>query len=194
MIIVSLKHTFKKTQLVYNKDIHDREERHLTEGVLPEKIQSHFDAIAEWMVSEAQKAYQEAVQADENQGKLDFDGDQNEEPEEAEEEAEEESEGYTVDDAESDGIPFEEEEPQQPAKDWSSERVPMHPNTSIPDYRCIEKEHACWLIDNRYGDDPDEHVYGLDELKQDMEYNGFKLSQRTLSTAKERAKILIREQ
>lgn len=180
MIITKLTYQFKKTTLIFKDDEFDPFEKTITEDTaLPETIQSHVDAIAKYIVEEHRAAYEE----DKRQMPLGFNDEQPEDDQE---------EGNTIPevpnpgqvDVDPDVLP---DEPEFENTDYSTWTVPFVPNTTIPDFPSMEQEHACWLIDHQYGE-TDEHTYGLDELKQDMEYHGWKISQRSIETAQKRAK------
>jgi hypothetical protein len=187
IVIEELKYTPGKTVIKFRNDMADPHLKTATIKGMGEIDRSHIVEAAQHMISEQRKRYQEELEAEKNQGKLDFEGESDGQEEGdtiPEEVPEDEPIAGSVPEVNPDEVEFEN-------TDYSTYQVPVVSNTTIPDFPCMEKEHACWLIDNRYGDDDEQFIYGLEELKQDMQYFGWKLNQRSLETAQKRAKEYI---
>jgi len=69
--------------------------------------------------------------------------------------------------------------------DWTSEVIPFHPDTDIPDFSKMEKAHSRWYIDQTT-------QAGIPILQQEIKYNFSKeLKAATLAKLKEEAEALL---
>ena len=173
IIIKELKITPKKIVLTYHESSVDPVTRSLTfEGQRELIMQSHIDAIGETIFKDAMAVYEN----DKRQQELGFgDGD---------------GDGESTSEAE-DPTNFEKKE----KADWSGVAIPIHEDTSIPNFKGMEKDHRDWVINNRYQKSESEEFTGFDftDLREDVQYNyGEKLHHKlTLENAKLKAIALL---
>lgn len=125
MQIIKLTVTAKKTTLVYKNNPADVIQHTVTyDAPLPQQQRSHIEAVGEHIIEEA-TSLQDAENA---QGKLQFDPEQTAAPEP--------SDGSVVS--------FDTDD-----KDWEQERLPTLAGCSdIPDFNRMEKGHILWYIAN----------------------------------------------